>query len=409
MPLQPLLPVRYKQPDLFSIDITGISVKDTQQHLEHPFFVLSTKPDTATRKYEDPHGNSIEVIPSSLGMPTILDKDILIYAISHIVHRRNRGEPVSRRVVIYSADMLRFANRCQSGRDYAALERSLRRLAGCLVQTNVRTGDTVHTKMFSLLESADIQRKHIVRGRLMHCEITLSEWVWRAIEANEVLTLHPDYFRLRRPLERRLYELARKHCGQQPSWSISLARLHQKCAVQSPLRTFRMQIRRIAAADVLPGYAIEYATDRDRVRFLRRTDDPIRIPDPHDAFDKTTWQTAQVLAPDYDIRDLNRQWHAWRQKQGLPPPRHAPSAFLGFVKAFALRRQQAAAAGYPMPRADSETINPDALAWWTSLPAQQRDVFEFRYRAYRVQDEDFFRSDRGLIEYTYRVAGPRPD
>ncbi len=274
---QPLLPVRYKQPDLFSIDITGISVKDTQQHLEHPFFVLSTKPDTATRKYEDPLGNSIEVIPSSLGMPTILDKDVLIYAISHIVHRRNRGEPVSRRVVIYSADMLRFANRCQSGRDYAALERSLRRLAGCLVQTNVRTGNTVHTKIFSLLESADIQRKHIIRGRLMYCEITLSEWLWRAIEANEILTLHPDYFRLRRPLERRLYELARKHCGQQPSWSISLARLYQKCAVQSPLRTFRMQIRRIAATDVLPGYTIEYAPDRDRVRFLRRADDLIRM------------------------------------------------------------------------------------------------------------------------------------
>ena len=406
---QPLLPVRYKQPDLFSIDITGISVKDTQQHLEHPFFVLSTKPDTATRKYEDPLGNSIEVIPSSLGMPTILDKDVLIYAISHIVHRRNRGEPVSRRVVIYSADMLRFANRCQSGRDYAALERSLRRLAGCLVQTNVRTGNTVHTKIFSLLESADIQRKHIIRGRLMHCEITLSEWLWRAIEANEILTLHPDYFRLRRPLERRLYELARKHCGQQPSWSISLARLYQKCAVQSPLRTFRMQIRRIAAADVLPGYTIEYAPDRDRVRFLRRADDLIRIPDPHDAFDKTTWQTAQDLAPDYDIRDLNRQWHTWRQKQGLPSPRHAPSAFLGFVKAFALRRQQAAAAGDPPPRADSETVNPDALTWWTSLPVQRRDILESRYRAYRVQDEDFFRSDRGLIEYAYRVAGPRPD
>ncbi|MCA9184408.1 MAG: replication initiator protein A [Pirellulaceae bacterium] len=28
-----------------------------------------------------------------------------------------------------------------------------------------------------------------------------------------MLTLHRDYFRLRKPLERRVYEIARKHCG----------------------------------------------------------------------------------------------------------------------------------------------------------------------------------------------------
>jgi hypothetical protein len=41
-------------------------------------------------------------------------------------------------------------------------------------------------------------------------------------QGKEVLTLHRDYFRLRKPLERRMYELARKHCGQQATWSICL-------------------------------------------------------------------------------------------------------------------------------------------------------------------------------------------
>ncbi len=36
-----------------------------------------------------------------------------------------------------------------------------------------------------------------------------------AIKAHEVLTLPPDYFRLRKPTERRIYEIARKHCGKQ--------------------------------------------------------------------------------------------------------------------------------------------------------------------------------------------------
>jgi plasmid replication initiation protein len=44
---------------------------------------------------------------------------------------------------------------------------------------------------------------------------TLSDWVFNAVAAREILTLSRDYFRLRKPLERRLYELARKHCGQQ--------------------------------------------------------------------------------------------------------------------------------------------------------------------------------------------------
>ena len=409
MPYKPLLPVRYPQPELFDVDVTGISIKDTQQHLEHPFFVLSTKPDTAARKYEGSNGNSIEVIPSSLGMPTILDKDILIYAISHILHCKNRGEPISPRVTIYSSQMLRFANRCQSGRDYAALERALTRLAGCLIKTNIITGDTIETKMFSLLQSAEIQRKHIIRGRLMHCEVTLSDWLWRAIEANEVLTLHSDYFRLRRPLERRLYEIARKHCGRQKEWFIRLSTLHKKCASESPLRYFRYQIRKIAAANVLPGYRMEFLNDPDSglVTFRPHPADSIPIPGPENTFDNATWQTAKAQAPDFDPRELHRQWLIWRQTQGLPRPRHAPSAFIGFVRTFAIRRQYAAAAGDPPPPPTDETLNPEILGWWNALPDDRRDILEDRHRTYRIKDEDFFRSDASLIKYAYLVAGPR--
>ena len=418
-PLQPLLPIRYAQPELFDINITGISIKDTRQHMEHPFFVLSTKPDTAARKYEDRNGNSIEVIPSSLGMPTILDKDVLLYAISHILHRKNRGEPISPRVTIYSSHLLRFANRRQSGRDYAALERALTRLAGCLIKTNIITGDTIETKMFSLLQSAEIQRKHIIHGRLMHCEVTLSDWLWRAIEANEVLTFHPDYFRLRRPLERRLYEIARKHCGRQKEWYIRLSSLHKKCASGSPLQYFRFQIRKIAAANVLPGYGMEFFNDKGLpssegfetadglVTFRPHPAASIPIPGPEAAFDNATWQTAKALASDYDPRELHRQWLIWRETQGLPRPRHAPSAFLGFVRAFAIRRQYATDAGEPPPPPTDETLSAKFLDWWNALPDDRRDALEDRHRTYRVQDEDFFRSDASLIKYCYHVAGPR--
>ena len=67
----------------------------------------------------------------------------------------------------------------------------------------------------------------------------------RAIEANDVITISNDYFRLRRPLERRLYEIGRKHCGSQPKWQIGLAKLQEKTGSNAPLKKFRLNIRQI--------------------------------------------------------------------------------------------------------------------------------------------------------------------
>src|SRR3546814_10297510 len=48
---------------------------------------------------------------------------------------------------------------------------------------------------------------------MQEVEVRLSDWVFNAIRSNEVLTLNRQYFRIRKPLARRLYEIARKHCG----------------------------------------------------------------------------------------------------------------------------------------------------------------------------------------------------
>lgn len=51
-------------------------------------------------------------------------------------------------------------------------------------------------------------------------EVGLSRWLFNAVQVHEVLTINSDYFRLRKPIERRLYELARKHCGDQAHFAI---------------------------------------------------------------------------------------------------------------------------------------------------------------------------------------------
>ena len=78
-------------------------------------------------------------------------------------------------------------------------------------------------------------------------EVTLNEWLYNAIVAREVLTLNRDYFRLDGGLERRIYELARKHCGAQAKWMISLELLHKKSEPRSWLEKYENVVATTAA------------------------------------------------------------------------------------------------------------------------------------------------------------------
>ena len=106
---------------------------------------------------------------------------------------------------------------------------------------------------------------------MLAVEITLNQWLYNAIVAREVLTLNRDYFRLSGGLERRLYELARKHCGQQPKWVVSLALLHKKSGSMGPLKRYREMVKKIAGSDLLPDYRAKYDGEADRVLSTRKT------------------------------------------------------------------------------------------------------------------------------------------
>jgi plasmid replication initiation protein len=152
---------------------------------------------------------------------------------------QKRNEPVGPRVRITSRDLLVFTNRWAAGKDYKALCEALDRLEGTRVRANITTGGEEQRDSFVLIDASSVRRKHGNDGRLLWVEVKLSDWGFNAIRAQDVLTLHRDYFRLSKPLERRIYELARKHCGRQPSFMISLEILLKKSASQSPLKRFR--------------------------------------------------------------------------------------------------------------------------------------------------------------------------
>jgi plasmid replication initiation protein len=335
-PDEQLLPAKHGRGDLFICDVADAVLKDLIPQMEHPFYSLSKKPETAIRRYEH-NGNWLQIVPSVKGLATIYDKDILIYCISQLMEKLKRRELVGPRVRITSYDLLVFTNRGTAGKDYDALCEALDRLAGTRITTNIRTGEEEQTDSFGLIDAASIRRKHGLDGRLLWVEIKLSEWVFNAIQSQEVLTLHPDYFRLGKPLERRVYELARKHCGRQKSWPISLEVLLKKSGSQSPMKRFRQMVKHIAKHDHLPDYRVVFDEATDQVTFFNRESWWQNTPLPSDGetlppLSTEVYEEGRGAAPGYDIYGLETEWRQWWASSGKPTLNNPAAAFVGFCR-----------------------------------------------------------------------------
>ena len=337
--LTPLIAEKYPQGDLFVCDVADAVLKDIMPQMEHPFYSLSKKPEKKERFYRN-GDNWLKVTPSIHGLATIYDKDILIYCISQVMARLKQGEQeLSKRIRINSAELLRFTNRGISGRDYMALDEALERLRGTTISTNIRTGDEEQTDIFGLIDSASVRRKYGYEGRLLWCEVVLSDWVLNAIRANEVLTLHRDYFRLRKPLERRVYELSRKHCGQQEKWKISLELLYKKSGSQSPVKKFRYLIKNLATSNHLPDYSVLFDVEEDMVIFHNRHSMPKnRIKKKHQAIHPDTFERVVALGIKLDKYVLEQDFWQWIEKRGIVP-RDVDALFLEFCRGRANRSQ----------------------------------------------------------------------
>ncbi|MGV6848825.1 MAG: replication initiator protein A [Marinibacterium sp.] len=326
-----LLPHRHPQGDFFLCDIFDALPKDDIASMEHPLFSLSTRPDRRILSYAH-NGVDITVTPSVRGLATIHDKDILIFCISQLMAAINAGRQVSRRLHLKAHDLLVATNRETSGDSYRRLREAFERLAGTRITTNIATGETETTTGFGLIESWEIVRRtprtRAGGGRMVSVAVTLSEWLYRAVLSKSVLTLSRDYFRLRKPLERRIYELARKHCGRQDSWRVSVDTLCKKSGSASPRRVFRAMLREMIAADHLPDYHIREEPG-DLIRFTLR--DGVATPPP--PLGPDTLDAARDLMPGADVHALEADWRHFWATTGRRRLSHPDRAFLGFVAA----------------------------------------------------------------------------
>jgi len=323
-----LLPDRHRQGDFFLCDIFDAIPKDDIASMEHPLFSLSTRPDQRILNYAH-NGVEITVTPSVKGLATIHDKDILIFCISQLMAALNAGRQVSRTVYLKAHDLLIATNRETSGDAYRRLREAFERLAGTRITTNIVTGEHEVTTGFGMIEAWEIVRKSR-GGRMVSVAVTLSDWLYRAVLSKSVLTLSRDYFRLRKPLERRIYELARKHCGRQPEWVISVETLLKKSGSASPRRVFRKMLRDMIEAGHLPDYTME-ELDGDLIRFAPR-DRLVEAPANPPRLSQRALEQARDILPGWDVYALEADWRGVWARSGAPKLRSPDAAFLGWVK-----------------------------------------------------------------------------
>ena len=343
-----LLPERHTTPDFFIADIFDtLPVKDDQHSMEHPFFTLSTKKDLRIIEYSK-SGINIKVKPDhEFGLPTMFDKDILLYCGSLVIAEFNKNPtkwpPQTLRFSCH--DLMVTTNRETNGKGYRLLRNAFARLTGCTINTDIKTNGASITDGFHLIESFRIIESSHDKSRMVKIEVKLSDWYYNALVGKEVLTINRDYFRLRKPLERRFYELARKHCGHQERWSISLSKLHEKSGARSPEKKFRFLLREIIKThereNHFPDYNISLS-DKDIVTFTNQ--EKIKLKN-YSHISEEAQELLQKLTPStldraynvveraetgWDFNVIVEEFTQFLTKKDAPD--NINGAFIGFVK-----------------------------------------------------------------------------
>jgi plasmid replication initiation protein len=337
-----LLPNRHPQEDFFIADIfDGLPVKDDMASMEHPVFSLSKKKDVRVIRYERT-GIKISISPNAEhGLPTIFDKDVLLYCGSLLMSELKKLEASGgglppKTLRISCNDLLKTTNRLTNGEAYSLLENALKRLTGVLITTNIKTNKIEQREGFHLIDSYRFIESHFVEKRRVALEITLSDWFYNSIIGKEALTISRDYFRLGRSLERRLYELARKHCGHQQEWKTSIKTLYEKSGSTGTLPKFRLYMKQITKDNHLPDYTLELI-EGDNILFKNRKTEFLPLLD--------TTQDLPLISPEtikkgsilvngantgWDYQELRTQFNQ-ELLNGFRPKR-INGAFLNFIK-----------------------------------------------------------------------------
>jgi plasmid replication initiation protein len=227
-------------------------VQNDRWVMAYQFFHLDRTLRDWPIEYDD---GKVKITVTGSPIATMYDLEVLIYIVSLMAQRLERGEQVERTFAFSAGDFFRVAGIADSGSAYYRIEGALDRLQGTKVRTNIVTGGERTKEGFSWVDSYKLVYKEDT-GVLERVTVTICEWLWRAIKMdNNKFIYDPCYFDLP-PLEKRLYEMARAHCGQR-GFRMWLDNLQRRVGSQDELRRFKSKLKAIAARKrPLPGYCL---------------------------------------------------------------------------------------------------------------------------------------------------------
>lgn len=276
----PLAPIIEDQP--FPFVISGISTAAPKAEiptLGFPFYTLEKNKVTEPIKREFKNG-TFEIIPGPDGMPTIYDRDILLFVMGELSRAVDGRMPYSSTVRFSVMDFIRTTGRSIGGRSYILFREGLSRLHTTSIRTNIRSGGKLLTEAFHFIEAyriLDPQDVKIDESRIM-VEIKLNTWSMNALLGKEMLAISSKYYSIKNPTERRLYEIGRKFCGYQPSWKIGFETLYTYTGLRSRLRDFKCVLRKIVKKNNIPEYNIEFDEDNEMIIFSKKEEKQEPLP-----------------------------------------------------------------------------------------------------------------------------------
>ena len=228
---------------------------------DYPFFGLSAS--IAERRFQLADGAYVAIVPTSKGLATVYDRDLLIYAVSALVYGRNAGVPISPRVRFRFSDFLNYTGRATGGRSYELAQDALDRLRG----TTVRITRASERRRERCGDGWIVSYREVETAGERTLEVLLHAFIYRAVLGGNFLTIPQEYFGLRSPTARRIFELASKNTRGGQSYTIRLARLHEKVGFERDLRKLRFFLQK--QMEPLPGMHTSIDLLRDQATFVR--------------------------------------------------------------------------------------------------------------------------------------------